>query len=524
MKQSRLKTPVLNPGKLTPPCLREQIQAMLKLFRAVVDKMVREKNAAAKPLQAEGAVSRPVGIHRQPRSAVTSEEARRKSPLGKLNVVVKGPTEAVPQTPPTSPTQPRERKLTERSVVASLEIKPSAQGSEQLRKQRFIKEAALVKVKDELERAEIALAMRETNRQELLRLEQSKWEEFAGIQQSKQGMVLDDASKKVVDTRLRSLMEDAVAISTKLAALVPEISHWTLEAANLRLQLTPLQESVNELSARIDVLVVAESCIRPRQFYSTFPVKLDEMVPLKMDLPCAECGRYWADMALVNLPCGCLFHPSCLFQVALSSKPCCPGCNTKPSVGWMGQWGFKSNFATAEAASLAVNRSGWAPPLTRIEANAISTKRKIVDASPSKLSSPKRLCHASMFTKQPDVEDNAHIALAPDIPPRAAVGGVDADALTCALTLHSKSQVEVGEEVASASPHHAQCATTAKGVESDTVMHASQYAVSSGPTEPTDAQETSRDGTVGETTRTEYGDILNIASEAAAEAIPTTPS
>ena len=129
-----------------------------------------------------------------------------------------------------------------------------------------------------------------------------------------------------------------------------------------------------------------------------------------------------------------------------------------------------------------------------------------------------------MFTKQPDVEEDTHLELAPDIPPRAAARGINVDAVTCDPTFHSKLEAEVGEEVASASPHHAPSKITAKGIGSDTVIHASQRTVSSGRTEPTDAQETSRDGTLDETTRTKYGDILNIANAAAAEAIPTTPS
>ena len=61
--QSRLKSPGMNPAKLTPLCLREQIQAMFKVFRAVIDKVVREKNAAAKAIS-EGGVPRLGGIVR----------------------------------------------------------------------------------------------------------------------------------------------------------------------------------------------------------------------------------------------------------------------------------------------------------------------------------------------------------------------------------------------------------------------------------------------------------------------------
>ena len=234
-------------------------------------------------------------------------------------------------------------------------------------KQREKMEAEVHYIRDQLEHAKIALAKRETKKQELAHTEQEKWEEFAGIQRSKQSMVLDAPSKKVVDTRLRSLMEDAVAVSTTLSTLGPEIEEWTTITADYRAQLLPLQEAINNISADIDVMIVQESCIRPHQFYSAFPVNREETIPLKQHLPCVQCGRYWAEMAFVNLPCGCLLHPICLFQVALSSKPCCPGCNVKPSGGWMGQWGFKSDIASEKAAAAALIKEGWAPPSSRIE-------------------------------------------------------------------------------------------------------------------------------------------------------------
>ena len=61
LMQGRLKNPGNNPAKLTPPCLREQIQAMLQVFKAVVHKVVREKNAAMKTIS-EGGVPHFGGI------------------------------------------------------------------------------------------------------------------------------------------------------------------------------------------------------------------------------------------------------------------------------------------------------------------------------------------------------------------------------------------------------------------------------------------------------------------------------
>jgi len=530
--QSRLKNPGINPAKLTPPCLREQIQAMLKVFRAVVDKVVREKNAATKTIS-EGGVPRSGSIVRQLRVAEAVEEAPlRKSPLSRRVAVVKGPAEAALHQSPRTPTVAlarREKKPFEKQPEAARE-KPRVQGAAELMKQREKIEAELLKITDQLEHAELSLAMRETKRQELARIEQAKWEEFAGIQQSKQGMVLDDASKKVVDTRLRSLMEDAVAVSTTLATLVPEIKHLTTTAANLRAQLLPLQDSINNISTKIDVLVVQESCIRPHQFYLAFPVNREEMVPLKTHLPCAECGRYWADMALVNLPCGCLLHPICLFQVVLSSKPCCPGCNVKPSGGWMGQWGFKSDRASTEAAAAAVDKEGWAPPLSRTEAKIQNTKRKI-EAPSTWLSSPKRACLPVQKAIAPNVEAAGQLEAAANITASVNVHVVNVVATPCDLIVHTKLDVEVGDDVASDTTVVAACGQIGVVAANDTVKNAEpnvndagHHTATSGPTPPIDAGQELVVEISPETTPLEYGEILNIANAAATEADPTTPT
>lgn len=77
---------------------------MLKVFRAVVDKVVREKNAAAKTIS-EGGVPRPGGIVRQLRAPEPEVEVPiRKSPVSRRSVVVKGPAPAPNLLPPTPAT------------------------------------------------------------------------------------------------------------------------------------------------------------------------------------------------------------------------------------------------------------------------------------------------------------------------------------------------------------------------------------------------------------------------------------
>ena len=413
--------------------------------------------------------------------------------------------------------------------------KPTLPGSAQLMKQREKMEAEVHYIRDQLEHVEIALVKRETKKQELARTEQEKWEEFVGIQRSKQSMVLDAPSKKVVDTRLRSLMEDVVAVSTTLSTLGPEIEEWTTITADYRAQLLPLQEAINNISADIDVMIVQESCIRPHQFYSVFPVNREEIVSLKQHLPCIQCGRYWAEMAFMNLPCGCLLHPICLFQVALSSKPCCPGCNVKPSGGWMGQWGFKSDIASEKATAAALIKEGWAPPLSRIETKLQNAKRKIKVAS-THFSSPKRACLPLHKTTALDVEAVGHIDAAADIVATAdAHQAVNFGALICEVIGHTKLEVEAGDNMASDTAVVAATSETevvavndiTKNVEAN-VNVAGHHIATSSPTPPkVTPLEYERELLVDispEVTPLEYGEILNIANAAAGEVDPSTPT
>jgi hypothetical protein len=79
------------------------------------------------------------------------------------------------------------------------------------------------------------------------------------------------------------------------------------------------------------------------------------MVPLKIELPYVMCGHYWAEMALVNLPCGRLLHPCCMFKVVLGDAPRCPRCDHTPRGVWMGQWGFRTNSVSMKASIAACN-------------------------------------------------------------------------------------------------------------------------------------------------------------------------
>jgi hypothetical protein len=60
-------------------------------------------------------------------------------------------------------------------------------------------------------------------------------------------------------------------------------------------------------------------------------------------------------MAMANLPCGCLLHPSCMFKACLSKEPKCPHCAHVPSAVWMSQWGFGTDNESIQASIAAHN-------------------------------------------------------------------------------------------------------------------------------------------------------------------------
>lgn len=283
-----------------------------------------------------------------------------------------------------------------------------------------------------------------------------------------------------------------------------------------------VQDSFNNISTKIDVMIVEESFIRPRHFYSAFPVNHQEMVPLKQHLPCVECGRYWAEMAFVNLPCGCLLHPVCLFQVALSSKPCCPGCNVKPSAGWMGQWGFKSDLASEKVVAAALKLEGWAPPLSRTEAKLQFAKQKLA----ADVSTSKQACLSVLKATTPKEEGAGHF--------EAAVGNIvlaDAEviksgALPCNATDTLKFEVKASNDVESGTMVAVATSEIEVVAADDNLQNQAETGITtrshefttSYPSRPASPQQE-----LPIETSVDDGEILDIANAAAAAVDPTSP-
>lgn len=213
---------------------------------------------------------------------------------------------------------------------------------------------------------------KQEERHELARTEEGLWDEFAALQLAKKKGCHDAAARVILDNKVHVVMlasaKDGEAIEKNQAALIEK----TKEVEVMEQKVSTLQAQIRDMDSQIDIIIIEESCVRPQQFLSSFPIVPTSMTPLKDKLPCGLCGRFWAEMALANLPCGCLFHPCCMFKIALGKNPHCPSCDHVPGGVWMGQWGLVTNNATMQASikayRAATGAEGCASPLSREDA------------------------------------------------------------------------------------------------------------------------------------------------------------
>ena len=224
----------------------------------------------------------------------------------------------------------------------------------------------------ELERRQLELKDEQVHGQTLMRAEEELWDKFAMLQSAKKGVGCDASARVAAQNEVRAVSsacgKASAAVEENRAALVEKNGR----VKSLGEQVRTLFNLLQDIERQVDVIIIEESCVCPQQFFSSFPVAPTGMRRLKEDLPCGMCGRFWAYMALVNLTCGCLFHPCCMFKIVLGRNPHCPCCDEVPSGVWMGQWGLVSNDATMQASIEAwracMSAEGCAPPLSRKEA------------------------------------------------------------------------------------------------------------------------------------------------------------
>ena len=200
--------------------------------------------------------------------------------------------------------------------------------------------------------------------------EGSLWDELANLHGSRKAVGVTAEEKTCLDARARTTSIAAAEISIALTALQQKIESSREVISVAMAEIQSVRTSLEDVVEEIETMKVEFSCVRLQKVFDRFPTSSSGMLPLKTNSPCVRCGMFWVDMALANLPCGCLLHPKCMFATVLAKDPLCPGCGVVPGVGWRGQWRFAAEYEVA-AAALAVTAmrdSGWGKPRSRVQA------------------------------------------------------------------------------------------------------------------------------------------------------------
>jgi hypothetical protein len=343
-----------NPQKLTPPCFREQIQAMIDLFQECLSRTHKPLNAAVRQAIHPAPAHRPrdvrphrdlqvvpanqareVKIHRDGRAA-PANQARALKIHGQAAVATPRQNDV--------PNEEVFRQQKTRSLVIRPprpEVNPTTAVGERdalhaLLEKRHVLERTYLDGLKKLEDAKQLLTQQHLEQTKLEKAEEEHWDNMISRQVSKRGGDLRPEERAEVDKQVRAATAAAHQVSVKLAAVGIEIGKTTLQVSKLEGLTCTLEDELGEVSSQVDVLIIESSYIRPQQLFSALPTTLEGMLPLQQELPCMLCSRFWADMAMVNLPCGCFLHPSCMFKVCLSKEPKCPNYSNVPGGVWMG--------------------------------------------------------------------------------------------------------------------------------------------------------------------------------------------
>ena len=360
LAETRSTNPSKNPQKLTPPCLREQIQAMVDLFEVYLIRAYKARDVALKQLKDAGLELRGGGRPSRSRLAAIADTSASRSGL----------LAHVPETVPMKKGQRSGRHHAPCEPSKQVALRPAAKATtplEALIQKRRVMEEELAAVLQQEENADALLLRHEKQKLDDAKDEEHHWAEIDVLRDSKKAAGLTTEEKANIDMQVRVASASATKASASLEATVLMILKSSAEATTLREKTVQLQDGIGALSGQIDVLIIERSCIRPHQLLSALPTTPIAMRPLKTDLACVICGRFWAEMAMVNLPCGCLLHPMCMFKTALLEHPKCPLCDHIVGGIWMAQWGFATNNETMQA-SIAASRAsmealGWEAPL-----------------------------------------------------------------------------------------------------------------------------------------------------------------
>lgn len=385
LAKKRVQNPIVNPQKLTPPCLREQIQAMINLFQHYLRTAYAEREDATSQLRRANLPVKPSDFPaRQQGSADPTESsppARKEVRAEATRAILQGSpggSKAVRQqrssAPRTSPLCP---------IVEAVASAPSPNARpdqlQALKEKRRKTEKKLFTVIKHLADAEKELELLGAKKTELSISEDSNWEVMVSLRASKKHCAPLSEESSQLEEDMRAKTAIANTISESIANVQKQIAELQDRIQLLRRTTKELQDEVGVITADIDVVIVDSSSIRPKQLLARLPVACMKLVKVEPAVPCVLCGRFWVDNAFVSLPCGCLLHPFCMFKVVLSKDPRCPFCSHAPGGLWRGQWGFSTDDddmrSAISACRTGMDEAGWLKPL-----DAVSARVKVEDA------------------------------------------------------------------------------------------------------------------------------------------------
>lgn len=375
LAKKRMQNPFVNPQKLTPPCLREQIQAMINVFQHYLRLAYADKDNATSQLRRANLPVMPSDFPtRQPRSAelvktkpVVSREGRAEAPRAPYEGSASNniPVRQQRTSARSSPLRP-----TNASAAWPLQLDSMAALKDRRRKT----ETELLRGMKHLSDAESEFKILDAKKADLILSEDANWEAMVALRANKKRCALTREESDQIEEELRKKTTTANSISQCVGDVQKQMAELQDRIQLLWRATRELQDKVGMIKADIEVAIVDTGSICPKQLFSKLPVTCTSMIKVHANVPCILCGRFWVDNAFVCLPCGCLLHPFCMFKVALSSDPRCPFCNHAPGGLWRGQWGYATDndeMRSAISACIAsMDAAGWMKPLDPLGARA----------------------------------------------------------------------------------------------------------------------------------------------------------
>lgn len=331
LQKAREKGAARNPLKLTPPALREQIEAIIGVLAGHIDDKPSAGNTS---LAIEGVGTQPshgvfvTGSSSKGGPGVEGARGRTRSAL-KAKAALGSEEESLPKSS---------------LAVSRYEDRPTSESKAKLDQAKTKKARAQADLAKKEAQREVILGDLRTSKAFLKEKEDEENRFYEDVAAHRAASIKARAAGNVEEKKrldaLARLGGDQMANASKAA------QEAQLRIDNKEKQLAALVGDIEKSKAEVGVLSVeimsfelAAAFIRPKSVLPHLPSEF-RALPIQVSDPCPFCARYFVDAACVPLTCGCLAHPHCMFEVVFSLDAKCSRCCRSLSGGWLGQWGF----------------------------------------------------------------------------------------------------------------------------------------------------------------------------------------